>query len=87
MNRGAQTTTTIAAVLILSCFEVVMVEMVSPEKMDVMDYLELKDPKDPKGIKENLVQMDLWDLKASQELGEQLDHKNLLDQLDQGVEG
>ena len=42
----------------------------------------------PKDLEENLVQqVDLQDLKASQELGEQLDHKDLLDQLDQGVEG
>ena len=65
-------------------FEVVMVEMVTLEEMAVMDCLVLKDPKD---LKENLVQqVDLQDLKASQELGEQLDHKDLLDQLDQGVE-
>ena len=52
-------------------FEVVMVEMVSMEEMAVMDCLVLKDPKD---LKENLVQqVDLQDLKASQELGEQLD--------------
>ena len=62
-----------------------MVEMVSLVDMDMMDCLVLKDPKD---LKENLVQqMVLQDLKASQELGEQLDHKDhLLDQLDQGVE-
>ena len=66
-------------------FVVVMVEMVTLEEMAVMDCLVLKDPKD---LKENLVQqVDLQDLKASQELGEQLDHKDLLDQLDQGVEG
>ena len=66
-------------------FEVVMVEMVTLEEMDVMDCLVLKDPKD---LKENLVQqVDLQDLKASQELGEQLDNKDLLDELDQGVEG
>ena len=48
-----------------------MVEMVSMEEMAVMDYLVLEDPKD---LKENLVQqVDLQDLKASQELGEQLD--------------
>ena len=52
-------------------FEVVMVEMVTLEEMAVMDCLVLKDPKD---LKENLVQqVDLQDLKASQELGEQLD--------------
>ena len=51
--------------------EVVMVEMVTLEEMAVMDCLVLKDPKD---LKENLVQqVDLQDLKASQELGEQLD--------------
>ena len=67
------------------CFEVVMVEMVRMEEMDVMDCLVLEDPK---GLKENLVQqVDLQDLKVSQELGEQLDNKDLLDQLDQGVEG
>ena len=48
-----------------------MVEMVTLEEMAVMDCLVLKDPKD---LKENLVQqVDLQDLKASQELGEQLD--------------
>ena len=73
------------AVLMWKCFEVVMVEMVSVEEMDVMECLVLKDHQD---LKENLVQqVDLQDLKASQELGEQLDHKDLLDQLDQGVEG
>ena len=57
--------------------EVVMVEMVTLEEMAVMDCLVLKDPKD---LKENLVQqVDLQDLKASQELGEQLDHKDLWD--------
>jgi hypothetical protein len=62
-----------------------MAEMVSMEEMAVMDCLVLKDPKD---LKENLVQqVDLQDLKASQELGEQLDHEDMLDQLDQGVEG
>ena len=64
-----------------------IVKMVSPEEMAVMDCLVLKDPED---LKENLVQqvnLDLQDLKASQELGEQLDHKDQLDQLDQGVEG
>ena len=48
-----------------------MVEMVTLEEMAVMDCLVLTDPKDPK---EYLVQqVDLQDLKASQELGEQLD--------------
>ena len=62
-----------------------MVEMVSLEEMGVMECLVLKDHKD---LEENLVQqVDLQDLKASQELEEQLDHKDLLDQLDQGVEG
>ena len=62
-----------------------MVEMVRMEEMAVMECLVLKDPKD---LKESLVQqVDLQDLKVSQELGEQLDHKDLLDQLDQGVEG
>ena len=55
----------------MSCFEVMMVEMVILEETDVMDCLVLKDPKD---LKENPVQqVDLQDLKASQELGEQLD--------------
>ena len=67
-------TTTVAApqvALTLSCFEVLMVKMVTLEEMDVMDYLVLKDPKD---LKENPVQqVDLQDLKASKELGEQLD--------------
>jgi hypothetical protein len=62
-----------------------MVEMVIMEEMDVMDCLVLKDPKDLKG---SLVQqVDPQDLQASQELGGQLDHKELLDHLDQGVEG
>ena len=65
-------------------FKVVMAVMVTLEEMAVMDCLVLKDPKD---LKENLVQqVDLQDLKASQELGEQLDQKETLDQLDQGVE-
>jgi hypothetical protein len=52
-------------------FEAVMVEMVTLEELAVMDCLVLKDPKD---LKESLVQqVDLQDLKASQELGEQLD--------------
>ena len=59
-----------------------IVEMVSLEEMTVMDCLVLKDPKD---LKENLVQQ--MDLQVNQELGEQPDHKNLLDQLDQGAEG
>ena len=59
------------AVPTLRYFEVVMVEMVTLEEMAVMDCLV---PKDPKDLKENLVQqVDLQDLKASQELGEQLD--------------
>ena len=59
------------AVQMLRYFEGVMVEMVTLEEMGVMDCLVLKDPKD---LKENPVQqMDLQDLKASQELGEQLD--------------
>ena len=62
-----------------------MVEMVSMEEMGMMEYLVLKDQQDLQG---NLVQqVDLQDIKASQELGEHLDHKELLDQLDQGVEG
>ena len=69
----------------MRCFVVMMVEMVSMEEMAVMDCLVLKDPKD---LKENLVQqVDLQDLKASQELGEQLDHGDVMGQLDQGVEG
>ena len=73
------------AVPMLRYFEVVMVEMVTLDEMAVMDCLVLKDPKD---LKENLVQqVDLQDLKASQELGEQLDQREILDQLDQGVEG
>ena len=64
------------AVQMLRYFKVVMVEMVTLEEMDVMDCLVLKDPKD---LEENLVQqVDPQDLKASQELGEQLDHKDLL---------
>ena len=59
-----------------------MVEMVKTEETDVMDCLVLEDPKD---LKENLVQVDLQDLKARQELGEQMDHKDALDQLDQRV--
>ena len=50
-----------------------MVKMVSMEEMAVMDCLVLKDTKD---LKENLnlvQQVDLQGLKASQELGEQLD--------------
>jgi hypothetical protein len=64
-----------------------MVEMVIMEEMDVMDYLVLKDCQDPKGSL--IQQVDLQDLKASRELGEQLDrhHKELLDHPDQGVEG
>ena len=59
-----------------------MVEMVTLEEMAVMDCLMFKDPK------ENQVwQVDLQVLKTSQELGEQLDHKDMLDQLDRGVEG
>ena len=62
-----------------------MVEIVRMEEMDVMECLVLKDHLDLKG---NLVQqVDLQDLKARQELGDHLDHKDLLDQLDQGVEG
>ena len=62
-----------------------MVEMVNMEGMDVMKCPVLKDQQDLQG---NLVQqVDLQDLKASQELGEHLDHKEMLDQLDQGVEG
>ena len=62
-----------------------MVEMVIMEEMDVMECLVLKDCQD---LEENLVQqVDLQDLKVSQGLGEQLDHKDLLDQLDKGVEG
>ena len=73
------------AVPMWRCFEVVMVGMVTLEEMAVTDCLVLKDPKD---LKENLVQqVDFQDLKASQELGEQLDHKDPSDQLDQGVEG
>ena len=73
------------AVPTLRYFEVEMVEMVTLEEMAVMDCLVLKDPKD---LKENLVQqVDLQDLKASQELGEQLDHEDVMGQLDQGVEG
>ena len=50
-----------------------MVEMVIMEEMDVMECLVLKDFQD---LKENLVQqVDLQDLKVSQGLGEQLDHK------------
>ena len=42
----------------------------------------------PPGPKGNLVQQaDIQDLKARQELGDQLDNKDLLDQLDKGVEG
>ena len=49
----------------LSCFKVVMVEMVNMEEMDVMECLVLKDHKD---LQVNLVQqVDLQDLKASQE--------------------
>ena len=62
-----------------------MVEMVNMEEMDVMECLVLKDHKD---LQVNLVQqVDLQDLKASQGRGEHLDHEELLDQLDQGVEG
>ena len=66
-------------------FKAMMVKMVSMEETDVMECLVLKDHQDLQG---NLVQqVDLQDLKASKELGEHLDHKELLDQLDQGVEG
>ena len=62
-----------------------MVEMVNMEEMDVMECLVLKDHKD---LQVNLVQqVDLQDLKASQEQEEHLDHEELLDPLDQGVEG
>ena len=56
------------AVPTLRYFEVVMVEMVTLEEMAVIDCLVLKDPKDLM-----VQQVDLQDLKASQELGEQLD--------------
>ena len=67
-----------------SCFEVVMVEMVTLEEMTMMDCLMLKDPED---LKENQAQqVDLQVLNASQKLGKQLDQKEILDQLDQGVQ-
>ena len=87
MKKGVQTVITPAASIAptMSCFEAVMVEMVNMEEMGVMEYLVVKDHQD---LQENLVQqVDLKDLKASQELGEHLDHKELLDQPDQGVEG
>ena len=62
-----------------------MAETVSMEEMDVMDC---QVPKDLRGLQGNLVPpVDPQGHKGRLELGGQLDHRELWDQLDQGVEG
>ena len=68
----------------LRFFKDAMVEMVRMEEMDVMEQLVFKDHQDPKGILVH--QVDLEDFKVGQELWDQLDHKDLPDLLDLGVE-